>query len=93
MYIRKTRDLYIIQGFYSGSWEDETTEYIRREAINRLLEYRENMPEYAHRLTKKREKRDLYRSGGKIFETLEDAKQYANFIHAKNGVILGIEKI
>jgi hypothetical protein len=56
MYIRKTQDVYTVQGLYFGNWEDETSENTRREAIERLKEYRENMPEYAHRLTKTREK-------------------------------------
>ena len=58
-YIRKTIDVYTIQGLYYGTWEDETTETTRREAINRLLEYRENMPQYAHRLIKHREKKEV----------------------------------
>lgn len=56
MYIRKTRDLFTVEGFYCGEWEHETSELTRREAIERLKEYRANMPEYAHRLIKKREK-------------------------------------
>jgi hypothetical protein len=55
-YQRKTRDVFTVQGFYFGTWEDETSENTRREAIERLKEYRENMPEYAHRLIKTREK-------------------------------------
>lgn len=55
MYIRKTRDIFTVQGFYFGTWEDETSEDSRKEAILRLKEYRENMPEYAHRLIKTRE--------------------------------------
>ena len=49
MYIRKTRDLFTVQGLYSGNWEDETSESTRREGIQRLKEYRENMPTVAHR--------------------------------------------
>ena len=55
MYIRKTRDIFTVQGLYAGNWEDETSETTRREAIQRLREYRENMPEYPHRLVKTRE--------------------------------------
>ena len=55
-YIRKTRDLFIVEGFYCGAWELETAEPTRREAIERLKEYRANMPEYLHRLIKTREK-------------------------------------
>jgi hypothetical protein len=39
-----------IQGNYGQGWECETAEETRREALARLREYRENMPEYAHRL-------------------------------------------
>lgn len=56
MYSRKTIDLYIVEGFYFGSWEEETAETTRREGIARLKEYRANMPEYAHRLIKRRER-------------------------------------
>lgn len=55
MYIRKTKDVFTVQGLYFGTWEEETSENTRREAIERLKEYRENMPEYAHRLIKSRE--------------------------------------
>ena len=55
-YKRKTVDLFIVQGFYFGTWEDETAETNRKEGIQRLKEYRDNMPEYAHRLIKRREK-------------------------------------
>lgn len=55
-YQRKTIDLFIVQGLYFGQWEDETTETTRAEGRQRLIEYRENMPEYAHRLIKKRER-------------------------------------
>jgi hypothetical protein len=55
-YQRKTIDLFIVQGLYCGQWEDETTETNRREGIARLKEYRDNMPKYAHRLIKKRER-------------------------------------
>lgn len=56
MYIRKTRDIFTVQGLYAGNWEDETSEPTRREGIQRLREYRENMPTLAHRLIKTREK-------------------------------------
>ena len=55
-YKRKTIDLFTVQGLYYGQWEDETTETSRREGIDRLKEYRQNMPEYAHRLIKQRER-------------------------------------
>ena len=55
-YKRKTIDLFTVQGLYYGQWEDETTETSRREGIERLKEYRQNMPEYAHRMIKQRER-------------------------------------
>jgi hypothetical protein len=55
-YQRKTKDVFTVQGLYFSNWEDETSENNRREAIERLKEYRENMPEYSHRLIKTREK-------------------------------------
>lgn len=93
MYIRKTKDIFIVEGFYFGEWEEETSENTRKEAIDRLKEYRLNMPEYPHRLIKKREKRELYKTGGKLFETEEAATIYANLIHAKQGIFLGIERV
>jgi hypothetical protein len=58
-YQRKTTDLFIIEGNYYGTWEEETAETTRREGIDRLKEYRANMPEYAHRLIKRRELKEL----------------------------------
>jgi hypothetical protein len=55
-YKRKTIDLFIVQGFYFGAWEDETAETSRREGIARLKEYRANAPIYPYRLIKKRER-------------------------------------
>lgn len=55
-YQRKTIDLFIVEGLYFGQWEEETAETTRAEGIARLKEYRDNMPEYAHRLIKKRER-------------------------------------
>jgi hypothetical protein len=56
MYTRKTVDLFVIQGLYAGNWKDETAELTRKEAILRLNEYRENVPEYCYKLVKRREK-------------------------------------
>ena len=53
--VEQHKYLFTVQGFYYGQWEDETTEETRAEAINRLKEYRTNMPEYAHRLIKTKE--------------------------------------
>lgn len=55
-YIRKTEDVFYILGFYPGyGWEEETAETTREEAKQRLREYRENQPEYSHKIIKKRE--------------------------------------
>jgi len=53
--VEQLKYLFTVQGFYYGQWEDETTEETRAEAINRLKEYRINMPEYSHRLIKTKE--------------------------------------
>lgn len=55
-YVRKTVDTWEIQGFYHGSWELETTETSRKDAKERIKEYRQNMPSVSHRIVKKREK-------------------------------------
>jgi len=55
-YKRKTKDCFTVQGFYFGAWEDETSEDTRKEAIERLKEYRLNMPQYLYRLIKLRER-------------------------------------
>ena len=39
-YTRKTKDEYIIQGYYGQGWEDVTAEDTRTEAKTRLKEYR-----------------------------------------------------
>ena len=54
MYARKTKDEYSIQGHYGYGWEDETCEDSYNEARKRLKEYRDNMPEYPHRMRVKR---------------------------------------
>ena len=56
VYIRLTEDEYIIQGNYGQYWEDVTGENNRKDAKERLKEYRENDPEYMHRLIKRRVK-------------------------------------
>lgn len=52
-YIRKTIDEWEVQGHYGYGWECVTTEENRREAIERLKEYRAN-ESYPFRLIKKR---------------------------------------
>ncbi len=56
MYERKTRDEWTIQGNYGygDGWEDLSAYDDRREARADLRAYRENEPEYAHRLVKRR---------------------------------------
>jgi len=58
MYIRKTVDIWEVHGLYCGTWEHETTETTFQDGKRALKEYRENMPEYAHKLIKKREKKE-----------------------------------
>lgn len=53
-YRRKTRDEWNVQGSYGCGWEDVTAEDSYREARARLREYRENQPQYPHRLIKRR---------------------------------------
>ena len=45
-----------IQGRYSREtgWETVTTETTKKEALTRLREYRENEPEYTHRIVRER---------------------------------------
>lgn len=53
-YQRATSDEYTLQGLYSGSWEDLTSEETR-EAIREQREtYRENEPGTAYRIVKRR---------------------------------------
>lgn len=56
MYIRKTRDVWAIQGCYEGGWEDVTEEITRKEALTNLKLYREADPKIQFRLVKRREK-------------------------------------
>ena len=53
-YQRKTEDEYTIQGNYGHGWEDVTTEDNYRDARMNLKLYRENEPQYSHRLIKHR---------------------------------------
>lgn len=55
-YVRKTRDVFEIQGNYGQGWECVTAEDDRKEARARLKEYRENEPQYSHRMITKRER-------------------------------------
>lgn len=55
MYKRKTRDIYEVQGYYCGEWEEVTTETTRKAAIEQLHCYNEN-ENAPHRIVKKRER-------------------------------------
>ena len=58
MYKRKTIDtweLHVNYG-YAHSFENEITEYTRQEIKQRVKEYKENVPQYALKVIKKREK-------------------------------------
>ena len=56
MYKRKTKDEWIIQGYYDSyhKWEDVTTEETFKAARITYREYRDNEPQYAHRIKLKR---------------------------------------
>ncbi len=55
-YIRKTKDEFQVHGFYAGGWEEVTAEETRKEARERLKEYRENERGTAFKLVVKRVK-------------------------------------
>ena len=54
MHQRKTKTIYVVQGDYGQGWEDVTEENTRKEAADRLKEYRDNMTEYPHQLITRR---------------------------------------
>lgn len=54
-YIRKTRDIFEVQGNYGCGWECVTAEETRKEAKERLKEYRAN-ESVPFRLVTKRER-------------------------------------
>lgn len=56
-YQRKTVEEYQVHGFYSGSWEEVTVEETRKEARERLKEYRENERGTSFKLVVKRVKK------------------------------------
>jgi hypothetical protein len=55
-YVRKTRDEYDIEQHWDQGWETVCSENTRREARERLKEYRENQPEAPVRIVKRRVK-------------------------------------
>ena len=56
MYTRKTKDIFIVQGFYCGAWENLTESESRAEARADYKAYVENEKGVMHRIIKKREK-------------------------------------
>ncbi len=56
VYERETCDVWHVQGCYSGTWEDLTASGDRKLARDDLRAYRENAPETAYRLIKRRER-------------------------------------
>lgn len=57
-YERKTIATWELQLNYGYGWEYTLTEYTRKEARERLKEYRENQPQYPARLVKKRVRKE-----------------------------------
>ncbi len=55
MTMNKYLYLHVVQGHYGFGWEDVTQSEDYREARNDLKAYRENEPQYAHRLIQRRE--------------------------------------
>lgn len=51
----KYQYLWIVQGHYGQGWEDENAETNHKDARRSVREYRVNMPEYPHRLIRRRE--------------------------------------
>ena len=47
--------LWVVQGHYGQGWEDENAEEDSKNGRRSLREYRENMPQYPHRLIQRRE--------------------------------------
>ena len=56
MRVRKTKDVYVVQGNYGQGWEDLTTHDTRKEAIDERKVYDINEIKYAHRVISRREK-------------------------------------
>lgn len=62
-YERKTIDTWELQLNYGYGWEYTLTEYTKKEARERLKEYRENQPQYPARLVKKRVRKEAMNNG------------------------------
>lgn len=59
--LQKTVLTFIVQGWYGSGWEDVTAEETYTEGRARLKDYRDNDPQHAHRLIRRREPNDLYK--------------------------------
>ena len=57
-YQRKTRDEWHTQGDYGLGWETVTIDSTYAEAKQMLRDYRENEPQYLHRIIKKRVRKE-----------------------------------
>ncbi len=60
-YKRKTKDYFSIQSYYGSQygWEEMTAENTRKAAKEQVKCYRENEPQYSHRIVLKREKIEI----------------------------------
>ena len=56
MYVRKTRDIYVLLGDYGYGWDEILIESTKKDILARLKEYQENEPNYLHKIKKKRVK-------------------------------------
>ncbi len=54
--MRKTIDVYAIEGWYYGKWGEETREYSLKDAKEQLKCYRDNLPNIPFRIRKSRER-------------------------------------
>jgi hypothetical protein len=55
-YVRKSRDLFVVQMHTAEGWEDVTASYDRKELRSDVKAYRDNSPEFPYRLNTRREK-------------------------------------
>ena len=51
---RKWEDEYVVQGNYGSGWEDVNANETLHDGKRSVKEYRENEPQYSHRLIKRR---------------------------------------
>lgn len=56
MYIRKTIDVWEVQGYFSNEWEMVTVEDTKKVAFETVKCYRENDRKHPYRFIKKRQK-------------------------------------